>query len=72
MRLDHLLSKEHRPPTLFGRVGVYAVFVSERLTPGTLISGALATRISMIADRLVPPGVSLRRRAGSGNDGFRG
>lgn len=36
-------------------VGVYAVFVSERLTLGTLISGALATRIGLVAGRLVPP-----------------
>ena len=34
---------------------VYAVFVSVRLTHGTLISGALATRFSGIADRQVPP-----------------
>jgi hypothetical protein len=45
VRLDHLLSKEHLTAAPRG-VGVYAVFVSVRLTHGTLISGALANRMT--------------------------
>ncbi len=48
------------------------MFVSERLTLGTLISGALATRVGVIADRLVPPRGPLRRGVGSGKAGIRG
>jgi hypothetical protein len=55
VRLDHLLSKEHLTAAPRG-VGVYAVFVSVRLTHGTLISGALANRMIWVRlGRLVPP-----------------
>ena len=50
------------------------MFVSERLTRGTLISGALATRIGRDrSDRLVPPGSSedgSGKTVSGGSDGF--
>ena len=65
MRLDHLLSQEHRPSRvpLSGGREVHAVFVSVRLTQGRLISGALASRMIRLCrvDQYRPP------HGGSGN-----
>ncbi|GAA3424322.1 hypothetical protein GCM10018953_15050 [Streptosporangium nondiastaticum] len=57
MRLDHLLSKEHRLIrfTRWVAWSVHAVAASERLAHGALISGALAIRFSGVTGRLVPP-----------------
>ena len=51
-------------------VGPTVTVAGERSARDALISGALATRFGVIADRLVPP--SSVRRGGSGNVGFRG
>ncbi|GAA1024979.1 hypothetical protein GCM10009556_104780 [Acrocarpospora pleiomorpha] len=53
MRLDHLLSKEHR--LQLETVVVYVAVTSERLVRDALISGALAIRFGWITTGLVPP-----------------